>query len=411
MDPTGTRLHLNHRSLLNHIVFLVLHFAAFSLLQPAPSFATLIISEAPKFSAPLVLSNQLIFTWPDATKPKLISINRQTGSKLWEKPLSHPGATLWPAPIDPLLAIQTNLFKLNAAHGELIPHFKTPLPIEEIRQPSSDLLLVKCQSENQLTNVLLEVRLPDWRVAWSHTNVYQLLHANSEHVLVEFGESDLSMLLSFSSLSYPTLPHKNLAVALLAAQDGRVLWRCPISATVISQTAVLAEPYVVLSAMGRLICLSARDGSILKRGQFYPQNAIAHLWREGAGIFSDLGTNLVATVDLPMLSTNIILKNLEFPPVGVSEFVGFIDDVLITRGFHGTTAFDARTGRKLWPDSYPQPRFSPPITDAPWSWEGVHNGFIYISRADSTQHKTFIESVELKTGAKRELYSSPQPNP
>src|SRR5204863_5615790 len=108
------------------------------------------------------------------------------------------------------------------------------------------------------------------------------------------------LLMRFSSTIGP-VPHKHLTVALLAAQDGRLLWRFPISATLISQTAVLAEPYVALSAMGLLISVSARDGSILKRGQFYPQNAIAHLWREGAGIFSDLGTNLVATIDLPML--------------------------------------------------------------------------------------------------------------
>ena len=395
----------------NSFQFILLRYfvlAAIGAVSASLSHASIVIKQTPKFGAPLVLSNQLIFTWPDSAKPKIISIDRRTGAKIWESSVPLRSVQVWPTSKQPILTTLSNVFELNATNGQLHHRFSAPFDIESAREVSPNLLLLKSRSEDQRTNILSAVNTDTWRAAWTHTNVYQLLDTNPQRILVQFGEPDLSWRDTHYASKLLGPQFRNLALGLLSAEDGRVLWRIPASATLISQTALIADNYIVISAMGGIACISSQNGATLKRVRSGPLNTYAHIWREGAGIFTTVSTNAIATLDLPSLSTNALINKLDLP-MGPYEHLGFSGDIFLTRGFFGTAASDARTGRRLWPAALAAKFVDLSNTDAHWAWQGVHDGFIYISRSDSSKRKTFIEAVDIKTGVARLLYSSPQP--
>jgi outer membrane protein assembly factor BamB len=384
--------------------------AGFLSLMPLASRAMSIIMPAPKFGVPVVTSNQVIFTYPDARKAQLISIHRETGREHWKTFVTNPDVQLWPTSRKLLVSIEHGIFELSTSTGRLEHRVNVGFPIERIIEVSPDLLLVKRDWRDGLSNVMLAVRVSDWTTAWTRTNVYQLLDTDRERVLVEFGEPDLRR----SSYDAPIdlLPQKNMSIALLEAQDGRIVWRTPASTSFTPQTAVLADTYVLLSALGRFACLSARDGTLLNRVYACPADRQAAIWRDGVGVFTDFSSNLVATLDLPGLSNKIILRH-EQSTVDWDwhDYRAFDGDMYLLRGsFSGSLGFDARTGKKVWPANESDRLSVNRPTDAHWAWTGVHNGMIYVSRAHLSTKETSIYAVDVRTGRERKLYTAPIPD-
>lgn len=127
------------------------------------SHGTSIIIPAPKFGAPHVTSNQLIFTYPDARKPQLISIHRETGRELWKTSVTNADVQLWPTSQKLLVSIENGIFELSTSAGRLDHRLNLGFPVERVVEISPDLLLVKRHWHGGLTNVLLGVRATDWR--------------------------------------------------------------------------------------------------------------------------------------------------------------------------------------------------------------------------------------------------------
>src|SRR4051812_43665771 len=176
------RMLLRRLSPLRHLVFLLLLTAV-----PSNSLAQPRGRHTPKFGTPLVTSNQIIFTWPDGQQPKLISIDRDKGEKRWEISVTNKNAQLWSVTQFPILSIGSALFEVNVATGGLQHLMTIDFDIEDLREISPELLLVKRRSADIRTNGLMAIRLTNWSRAWTRTNFYQLLDADAKRVLIRFG--------------------------------------------------------------------------------------------------------------------------------------------------------------------------------------------------------------------------------
>src|SRR5262245_57659470 len=186
-----------------------------------------IFRHTPKFGTPLVTSNQLTFTFPDARKPTIVSINRDTGKKIWELAVTNKDVQLWRTSASPIVSIDTNLFELNVSAPSLQHRFQTQFEIQHLHEVSPSLFLLQQLSTDIRTNLSIAVRRTDWMCLWTRTNIYQILDSDSERVLVQFAEPDFSGQ-RFVSHGWPM---KNMAIALLNAHDGAVIWQRPTSAT------------------------------------------------------------------------------------------------------------------------------------------------------------------------------------
>lgn len=381
-----------------------------SFLHPSVLFllATLIFSDShaqrgyhtPKFGTPLVLSNQIIFTWPDAQRPKLISIHRETAAKRWEVPVSDNDIQLWPASQNPIVTIRSTAFTLNTDTGTLQRQTDFGFEIKELRQIHPDLLLIERRSADIRTNGLLALRTTtNWTRAWLRTNVAQLIDADAKRVLVRFGEPDYSG--RWQSHGWPM---QNVSLGLLNAEDGAIVWRLPPGNERDQENAILAGEYVVVGSIKRFACLSARDGSVVTTLPPFSRDTNPTFWRD-EDLFTDMATDVVAKLDIPSLSCKTLFRHEA--RVAGADYRCFVDDVFLIRGDYGTQAFDRRTGRKLWPAQTPRVL----LPDAGWAWNGIYQNTIYLSKANAAEKKTSIHAVDLKTGRSRELFSAPLPDP
>jgi hypothetical protein len=353
----------------------------------------------PKFGTPLVTSNQLIFAYPDARKPAIIGIDRGSGAKLWELPVTNKDVQLWHTTSNPIVSIDTKLFELNLSDHSLQLRFTTDFQIETLREISAELFLLQQRAADIRTNKAIVINRNDWTQLWSRTNLYQCLDSDSDRILVQFAEPDFSGR-NFVSHGWPM---KNMAIALLNSQNGQAIWQRPSSNNFIGESAVLSDKYVVIISSGQLACASARDGSVLSQTNTLRADTFANVWHDSAGLFSNLSVNLVASLDLPSLTSKILFRHDE-PGVG-ARHRQFAGDIYLLKGMYGTCAYDTHTGRRLWPVTTPRVL----LPDAELAWEGVHNNILYFSRATRANDETAIYSLDIKTGQSRKLFSAPLP--
>jgi outer membrane protein assembly factor BamB len=352
----------------------------------------------PKFGTPLVTSNKIIFTWPDAQHPKLITIDRETGEKRWEISVTNKDVQLWSVTNNPIVSIGPDLFTLTIATGALQHRANVGFEIQELREIAPELLLIERRAEDIRTNGLAAIRTTNWTRAWLRTNIFQLIDADTKRVLVRFGEPDYSI--EFWLHSFPV---KNMRVGLLDAEDGHIIWQQSPRDPSAEENAILAGEYVIAGGVNRTACLSARDGSIINAIPPFSRNTSPIFWRDGR-FFTTMATHAVATLDVPSLSCKTLFRHE--PAIVGAEYRCFADDVFLIRGDYGTWAFDAHSGHKLWPAQTPRVM----LPDAGWAWNGIHENTIYVSKASDAEQKTSIRALDLKTGRSRELFSAPLPS-
>ncbi len=342
----------------------------------------------PKFGTPILVNESLIFAGPGWESQRLVCINAESGQKLWE--ISDPTKKLHPTCAfggELIMTVDGDIEGLSPTNGERRLLLRTGFDRCFIREGSNTRLYVS--GDRGATPVITAIDPTTWKTVWERPGLSRVL-AEGESVLLCEWETKKPM----GKGAYQLLGDGFAGVSMAS---GKELWRLNVpSASWIH--GVAASNYFVLSLGDSVASVRQRDGAIVKKtkvSDLGPGVSLAEkagrviVWSQAGGRMDFTGR--VYALAVPDLTESELFKTDFFP---TSHEI--VNDAAIGWSIGRIDTYDMLSGKKLWGGGQ-------------WNWHGTANGCIYFSQRDPDGKHTSIDRIDIRTGARRTLYTEELP--
>lgn len=339
-----------------------------------------------KFGTPIVAQGALVFAGAGKEYGKrIICISRNSGDKRWEIKDEGEFIIPWVAIGNEVIITRgADILSCSLSDGRCKSLYNTFYSGCSLKEYAFPVILVEGERDNEEYLALIDIRQA--KKIWEVQNHIKLVAMGNGVILCEAGERKYK-----ENKSYSYTNRKLIAISI---SDGSVFWSVPLEKECQSVKGVAVDDYFVIDTGGTIRCVNQGTGKIVNElcVQSNPyacvtlvaQNKSIIMWSEKkSGINSFY---IIYSLSVPGLVMSELIKT-EYGAASAQSF----GDILIGMDIGRVWAYNLKTGENIW-------------RGGQWSWNGIHDGWLYFSTMEKNGTHTSVNQIDVKTGNIKKLY-------